>query len=288
LSQAISLERRSHAARDPGALAALFITLTVAFMAVALILPLLAVFAEALSKGIALYLSSIGDRDALAAVRLTLLVVAISVPLNTIFGIAAAWSVTKFEFRGKQVLLTLIDLPLSISPVISGLVFVLLYGAHGWFGPELRAMGVQIIFDVSGIVIATTLVTLPFVARELIPLMQAQGKDEESAAATLGASTWRTFWQVTLPNIRWALLYGVLLCTARAMGEFGAVSVVSARVRGETATMPLEVEILYNEYNATGAFAVASLLALFALVALAAKAALENQFAGDLAAQRRH
>jgi sulfate transport system permease protein len=266
----------------------LFIALTVAFMAVALILPLLAVFVEALSKGVGLYLSSVSEPDSLAAVRLTLLVVAISVPLNTIFGVAAAWAVTKFEFRGRQLLLTLIDLPLSISPVISGLVFVLLYGAHGWFGPQLQAMGIQIIFDVSGIVIATTLVTLPFVARELIPLMQSQGKDEEAAAATLGASTWMTFWRVTLPNIRWALLYGVLLCTARAMGEFGAVSVVSARVRGETATMPLEVEILYNEYNATGAFAIASLLALFALVALAAKTIIENQFAGDLAAQRRH
>lgn len=288
MSQTKGLERRSRAARDPGALAALFIGLTIVFMAVALILPLLAVFAEALSKGVGLYLSSISEHDALAAVRLTLLVVAIAVPLNTVFGVAAAWAVTKFEFRGKQMLLTLIDLPLSISPVISGLVFVLLYGAHGWFGPELRAIGVQIIFDVSGIVIATTLVTLPFVARELIPLMQSQGKDEESAAATLGASTWKTFWRVTLPNIRWALLYGVLLCTARAMGEFGAVSVVSAHVRGETATMPLEVEILYNEYNAAGAFAVASLLALFALVALAAKTVLENQFAGDLAAQRRH
>ena len=288
MSDRTSLERRSHAARDPGPMAAIFIALTIAFMAVALILPLLAVFVEALGKGIGLYLSSITSSDALAAVRLTLLVVVIAVPLNTVFGLAAAWAVTKFEFKGKQILLTLIDLPLSISPVISGLVFVLLYGAHGWFGPELRAMGIQIIFDVSGIVIATTLVTLPFVARELIPLMQAQGKDEEYAAATLGASTWRTFWQVTLPNIRWALLYGVLLCTARAMGEFGAVSVVSARVRGETATMPLEVEILYNEYNATGAFAVASLLALFALVALLAKTILENQFAGDLAAQRRH
>jgi sulfate transport system permease protein len=284
----MSLERRSLAARDPRMLAGFFIAVTVAFMAVALILPLLAVFVEALSKGIALYLRSISEPDSLSAVRLTLLVVAIAVPLNTIFGIAAAWAVTKFEFWGKQILLTVIDLPLSISPVISGLVFVLLYGAHGWFGPELRAMGIQIIFDVSGIVIATTLVTLPFVARELIPLMQAQGKDEESAAATLGASTWRTFWQVALPNIRWALLYGVLLCTARAMGEFGAVSVVSARVRGETATMPLEVEILYNEYNATGAFAIASLLALFALVALVAKTVLETQFASDLAAQRRH
>ena len=288
MSETPSLERRSHAARDPGPMAAVFIVLTIAFMTVALILPLLAVFVEALNKGVGLYLSSITESDALAAVRLTLFVVAIAVPLNIVFGLAAAWAVTKFEFKGKQLLLTLIDLPLSISPVISGLVFVLLYGAHGWFGPELRALGIQIIFDVSGIVIATTLVTLPFVARELIPLMQAQGKDEEYAAATLGASTWRTFLQVTLPNIRWALLYGVLLCTARAMGEFGAVSVVSARVRGETATMPLEVEILYNEYNATGAFAVASLLALFALVALIAKTILENQFAGDLAAQRRH
>ena len=288
MSDTASLERRSHAARDPGPMAAVFIVLTIAFMTVALILPLLAVFVEALNKGIGLYLSSITESDALAAVRLTLFVVAIAVPLNIVFGLAAAWAVTKFEFKGKQLLLTLIDLPLSISPVISGLVFVLLYGAHGWFGPELRTLGIQIIFDVSGIVIATTLVTLPFVARKLIPLMQAQGKDEEYAAATLGASTWRTFLQVTLPNIRWALLYGVLLCTARAMGEFGAVSVVSARVRGETATMPLEVEILYNEYNATGAFAVASLLALFALVALIAKTILENQFAGDLAAQRRH
>lgn len=219
-------------------------------------------------------------------IQLTLLVAVIAVPLNTVFGLAAAWAVAKFEFWGKSALVTLIDLPFSISPVISGLVFVLLYGANGWFGPFLDEHNIQVIFTVTGLVLATTLVTLPFVARELIPLMQAQGTDEEAAAATLGAGPWRTFFLVTLPNIRWALMYGVLLCTARAMGEFGAVAVVSGLIRGETATMPLYIEILYNEYNSVAAFAMASLLALFALITLAVKTALEAQFADELAAQR--
>jgi sulfate/thiosulfate transport system permease protein len=219
---------------------------------------------------------------------LTLLVTAIAVPLNLVFGLAASWAITKFDFFGKGALLTLIDLPLSVSPVISGLVYVLLYSVHGWFGPYLDAHNIQIIFAVPGIVLATTLVTFPYVARELIPLMQEQGSDEEAAAATLGAGPWRTFWLVTLPNVKWALMYGVLLCTARAMGEFGAVSVVSGNIRGQTSTMPLHVEILYNEYNFVAAFAIASLLAMFALVTLVVKTVLESRFSGELAAQRRH
>ncbi len=277
---------RSVARRDPPLLAAALIAVTLLYLAFVLVLPLVTVFFEALRKGFSEYLLGLQDPDAHAAIRLTLLVAAIAVPLNTIFGLAAAWAVTKFEFWGKSTLITLIDLPFSISPVISGLVFVLLYGMNGWFGPILEAYNIQIIFTVTGLVLATTLVTLPFVARELIPLMQAQGADEESAAATLGAGPWRTFFFVTLPNIRWALMYGVLLCTARAMGEFGAVAVVSGHIRGETATMPLHVEILYNEYNSVAAFAVASLLALFALVTLAVKSVLELHFADELAAQR--
>jgi sulfate transport system permease protein len=251
-----------------------------------LVLPLGAVFYEALRKGLGAWAAGIADPDAIAAVKLTLLVTAIAVPLNTVFGLAAAWAVTKFEFFGKNALLTLIDLPLSVSPVIAGLVYVLLYSIHGWFGPWLDDRNIQIIFAVPGIVMATTLVTFPYVARELIPLMQAQGADEEAAAATLGAGPMRTFLLVTLPNVKWALMYGVLLCTARAMGEFGAVSVVSGQIRGLTATMPLQVEILYNEYNFVAAFAVASLLAMFALVTLVVKTLLESRFADELAAQR--
>jgi sulfate/thiosulfate transport system permease protein len=277
---------QSAARRDPPVFVAATIALAVLYFVLVLLLPLITVFAEALRRGVFDYIEALKEPDALAAMRLTLLVAAIAVPLNTIFGLAAAWAVTKFDFWGKSALLTLIDLPFSISPVISGLVFVLLYGARGWFGPLLDELGIQVIFSVTGVVLATVLVTLPFVARELIPLMQAQGADEEAAATTLGASGLRTFFMVTLPNIKWALMYGVLLCTARAMGEFGAVAVVSGHIRGETATMPLHVEILYNEYSFVAAFAVASLLALFALVTLGVKTLLEARFAHDLAAQR--
>jgi sulfate/thiosulfate transport system permease protein len=262
------------------------IGLSLVFVGLMLVLPLVTVFAEALRRGWGVFAAAITEPDALAAIQLTLTVVAIVVPVNTVFGIAAAWAITKFEFRGKGALLTLIDLPFSISPVISGLVFVLLYGAHGWFGPTLEAMGVQVIFTVAGVVLATTLVTMPFVARELIPLMQAQGTDEEAVAVTLGARPWAVFFKVTLPNIKWALTYGVLLCTARAMGEFGAVAVVSGHIRGETATMPLHVEILYNEFSFAAAFSVAALLALFALVTLAVKGLLELRVAADFHAQR--
>ncbi|MDX2236173.1 MAG: sulfate ABC transporter permease subunit CysW [Hyphomonadaceae bacterium] len=274
------------ARRDPPWLAISAITAAVAYMTLLLLLPLATVFLEAFRRGVETFLAAIGDPDAISAMQLTLLVAAIAAPANTVFGLAAAWAVTKFNFWGKSALVTLIDLPFSISPVISGLVFVLLYGAHGWFGPTLDALGIRVIFTVSALVLATTLVTLPFVARELIPLMQHQGSDEEAAAATLGAGLWRTFFFVTLPNVKWALTYGVLLCTARAMGEFGAVAVVSGHIRGETATMPLHVEILYNEFNAAAAFSVASVLALFALVALAVKSLLEVRFADELAAQR--
>jgi sulfate transport system permease protein len=276
----------SPARRDPSWIAGALIGVAIAYMALVLLLPLITVFVEALRRGLSDYFAGITEPDAVAAMQLTLLVAAIAVPLNAVFGLAAAWAVTKFEFWGKSALITLIDLPFSISPVICGLVYVLLYGAHGWFGPALDALGVKVIFTVTGIVLATVLVTLPFVARELIPLMQEQGSDEEAAAATLGAGPWRTFFLVTLPNIKWALMYGVLLCTARAMGEFGAVAVVSGLIRGKTATMPLHVEILYNEYSFVAAFAVASLLALFALVTLAVKSLLEAQFADGLAAQR--
>ena len=235
----------------------------------------MSVFYEALRGGVRLYLASLVDSDALTAVRLTLLTAVIAVPCNLVFGLAAAWALAKFEFRGKAVLITLIDLPFAVSPVVSGLVFVLLFGAGGWFGPWLTAHHLHIIFAVPGIVLATMFVTFPFVARELIPLMQEQGSEEEQAALVLGAGGWSTFWRVTLPNIKWALLYGVILCNARAMGEFGAVSVVSGHIRGRTNTMPLHVEILYNEYNFQAAFAVASLLALLALVTLAAKELVE-------------
>jgi sulfate transport system permease protein len=257
------------------------------FLLLFLFLPLLAVFVEALRQGIGAYLAALVEPDALSAIKLTLLVAAVAVPLNLVFGVAASWCITKFEFRGKQVLLTLIDLPFSVSPVISGMIYVLLFGLHGWIGPWLKAHDIQIIFALPGIVLATVFVTFPFVARELIPLMQEQGREDEEAAIVLGAGGWQIFWRVTLPNIRWGLLYGVLLCNARAMGEFGAVSVVSGHIRGETNTMPLHVEILYNEYNFVAAFAVASLLALLALVTLAAKSALEWRFAAEIAAARR-
>jgi sulfate/thiosulfate transport system permease protein len=245
------------------------------FLALFLFLPLASVFAEALRKGVAAYFASFGDPAGLAAIQLTLLVVAISVPLNLVFGLAAAWAVAKFEFRGKQLLITLIDLPFSVSPVISGLIYVLLYGSYGWFGPWLVEHDLQIIFAAPGIILSTIFVTFPFVARELIPLMEEQGSEEEQAALTLGASGWQTFFRVTLPNVKWALLYGVILCNARAMGEFGAVSVVSGHIRGKTNTMPLHVEILYNEYNFVAAFAFASLLAMLALVTLMAKGVVE-------------
>jgi sulfate transport system permease protein len=253
------------------------------WLGLTILLPLASVFFEAFRKGVEAYLEAFKDPDALAAIKLTLTVAAIAVPLNALFGLAAAWTVTKFEFAGKTLLLSLIDLPFSLSPVISGLVWVLLFGANGWFGPQLDAMGVRIIFNLTGIVLATILVTLPFVARELIPLMQAQGTDEETAAVTLGADGLQTFRRITLPNIVWALLYGVLLCNARAMGEFGAVSVVSGHIRGLTDTMPLHVEVLYNDYNFVAAFAIASLLAGLALVTLVLKTALEWRFAGQLA-----
>jgi sulfate transport system permease protein len=260
---------------EPFWVRALLITLALAFSALFLLLPLVAVFAEAFRKGWQAYFTAIVEPDALSAIRLTLLTASIAVPLNLVFGVAASWAIAKFEFHGKSLLLTLIDLPFSVSPVISGLIYVLLFGAHGWFGAWLAEHDVQILFAVPGIVLATIFVTFPFVARELIPLMQSQGNEEEEAALVLGASGWRTFWHVTLPNIKWGLLYGVILCNARAMGEFGAVSVVSGHIRGETNTMPLQVEILYNEYNFAAAFAVASLLAFLALITLALKSLIE-------------
>jgi sulfate transport system permease protein len=249
------------------------------FLGVFVLLPLVVVFAEAFRRGIGVYVASITEPEALAAVRLTLLVAAIVVPLNLVFGVAAAWVIARFRFRGKALLASLIDLPFSVSPVIAGLVFVLLFGAQGWFGPWLREHGVQVIFALPGLVLATVFVTFPFVARELIPLMQAQGAGEEEAALTLGASPWRMFVHVTLPNVKWALLYGVILCNARAMGEFGAVSVVSGHIRGETNTMPLHVEVLYNEYQFAAAFAVASLLACLALLTLAVQSTIERHAA---------
>ena len=264
------------------------VAVAVAFLLLFLLTPLLIVFVEAFRNGVDAYLAAITDADALAAIRLTLTVAAIAVPLNMVFGLAAAWSVAKFDFPGKSILVTLIDLPFSVSPVIAGLVYVLLYGAHGWFGPWLRENDIQIIFAVPGIVLATMFVTVPFVARELIPLMQDQGTGDEEAALSLGANGWQTFWFVTLPNVRWALLYGVLLCNARAMGEFGAVAVVSGKIRGFTNTMPLHVEILYNEYNMVAAFAVASLLALLALATLTLKSLLEWRYGSELAARRGH
>ena len=251
------------------------IGVSIAFLGLLLAAPLGAVLAQALAKGWQVYLESFADPDTRAAIRLTLLTAAIVVPINTVFGICASWAIAKFEFKGKSLLITLIDLPFAVSPVIAGLVFVLLFGAQGWFGPWLQERDVQIIFAVPGIVLATLFITFPYVARELIPLMQQQGSDEEEAAITLGASAWITFLRVTLPKIRWGLLYGIILCNARAMGEFGAVSVVSGHIRGLTTTMPLHVEILYNEYNFVAAFAVASLLALLAILTLVLKSLVE-------------
>ncbi|MDA5193410.1 sulfate ABC transporter permease subunit CysW [Govanella unica] len=267
---------------------ALLVLSAIAFLGFFLLLPLAIVFSEAFSKGVGTYIDAILDPDALAAIRLTLLVAGIAVPLNLVFGVAAAWSVTKFDFPGKSLVITLIDIPFSVSPVISGLVYILLFSAHGYLGPFLKAHDLEIIFAVPGIVIATVFVTFPFVARELIPLMEEQGTGEEQAALSLGASGWQTFFRVTLPNIKWGLLYGVLLCNARAMGEFGAVSVVSGHIRGLTNTMPLHVEILYNEYNFAASFAVASLLAFLALITLGLKSALEWKYGGELAARRKH
>jgi sulfate/thiosulfate transport system permease protein len=262
-------------AAEPVWIKALLIAVSLAFLSTFLLVPLVAVFTEALRKGIGAYLEGLCDGAALQAITLTLLSAAIAVPLNVVFGLAAAWVIAKFHFPGRNLLITLIDLPLAVSPVISGLVFVLLFGLQGWLGPWLAAHDIRIIFAVPGIVLATLFVTLPFVARELIPLMEEQGSEEEQAAVVLGAGGWQTLWRVTLPNVRWALLYGVILCNARAMGEFGAVSVVSGHIRGQTNTMPLHVEILYNEYNFVAAFAVASLLILLALGTLALKALVE-------------
>jgi len=267
---------------------AILIGIAVAFLALFLVLPLFAVFLQAFSKGIDAFLDAFREPDAWSAIRLTLTVAAIAVPFNVVFGLAASWAIAKFEFPGKSLLITLIDLPFSVSPVVSGLIYVLLFGSQGLFGGWLQAHNIQILFALPGIVLATIFVTFPFVARELIPLMQEQGSSEEEAALTLGASGFHAFRTVTLPNIRWGLLYSVLLCNARAMGEFGAVSVVSGHIRGLTNTMPLHVEILYNEYNFVAAFAVASLLAALALVTLVVKSALEWRFSDDLAAGRRH
>ncbi len=261
------------------------IGLALLFLGFFIFLPLAVVFTGALKKGLGVYLSSLTNPDTLAAIQLTLLAAVIAVPLNLIFGIAASWVITKFDFRGKSFLLTLIDLPLSVSPVISGLIYVLLFGLQGVFGHWLLDHNIRIIFAVPGIVLATIFVTFPMVARELIPLMKAQGSEEEEAAMTLGASGFKTFWYVTLPNIKWGLLYGVILCNARAMGEFGAVSVVSGHIRGLTNTLPLQIEILYNEYNFTAAFAAASLLAFLALVTLVLKAIVEFRFRDELSAQ---
>jgi len=260
---------------EPALVRWLLIGIALAYLGVILVIPLAAVFSQAFEKGYGAYLNAIREPTALEAIKLTLIAAAVSVPLNIVFGLVASWAIAKFSFPGKNLLITLIDLPFAVSPVISGLIFVLLFGARGQFGPWLQDHNIKIIFAVPGIVLATMFVTFPFVARELIPLMQAQGSDEEQAAIVLGASGWQTFWRVTLPNVKWGLLYGVILCNARAMGEFGAVSVVSGHIRGQTNTLPLHVEILYNEYNFVGAFAVASLLTLLALVTLVLKSIVE-------------
>jgi sulfate transport system permease protein len=275
----VSAQRRAIVTTEPAWVRNLLIATALAFMLLFLVLPLAAVFAEALRKGWEAYWEALKEPDAWSAIRLTLLTAAIVLPLNLVFGVAAAWAIAKYEFRGKAFLVTLVDLPFSVSPVVAGLIYVLVFGAQGWLGPWLAAHDVKIIFAVPGIVLATVFVTFPFIARELIPLMQAQGTEEEEAAIVLGASGWQTFWRVTLPNIKWGLLYGVILCNARAMGEFGAVSVVSGHIRGETNTMPLHIEILYNEYQFAAAFAVASLLAGLALVTLVLKYVVEQRLA---------
>ncbi|MEK7882518.1 MULTISPECIES: sulfate ABC transporter permease subunit CysW [Methyloversatilis] len=269
------------ATREPAWVKWTIIAVSLTFFVLFLLMPLIAVFVEALRKGWDTYLAALVEPDALSAIKLTLIAAVIAVPLNLTFGVSAAWAITKFNFRGKHFLITLIDLPFSVSPVVAGLIYVLVFGAQGWFGPWLQEHDLKIIFAVPGIVLATVFVTFPFIARELIPLMQAQGKEEEEAAVVLGANGWQTFWHVTLPNIKWGLLYGVILTNARAMGEFGAVSVVSGHIRGLTNTMPLHVEILYNEYQFAAAFAVASLLALLALVTLGVKTWIEHQARRD-------
>ncbi|MBX3640006.1 MAG: sulfate ABC transporter permease subunit CysW [Nitrosomonas sp.] len=269
--------RRTSITQEPAWVRWTLIGLALAFLTLFLFVPLVSVFYEGLKKGTDVYFAAITEPDARAAIRLTLIAAAIAVPLNLIFGVAAAWAIAKFEFRGKNILTTLIDLPFSVSPVIAGLIYVLVFGLQGWLGPWLAEHDIKIIFAVPGIVLATVFVTVPFIARELIPLMQAQGTEEEEAAVILGANGWQTFWRVTLPNIKWGLLYGVILCNARAMGEFGAVSVVSGHIRGQTNTLPLHVEILYNEYNYAASFAVASLLALLALITLAIKTFVESK-----------
>jgi sulfate transport system permease protein len=270
-NRAIRPARRHRTTTEPLWVRRLLTGAALVFLALFLVMPLASVFAHALARGFGPYFSALADPETLRAIRLTLIAAGIAVPLNLVFGVAAAWAIAKFDFPGKQLLITLIDLPFSVSPVIAGLIFVLMFGAQGWLGPWLSDRDIQIIFAVPGIVLATLFVTFPFVARELIPLMQAQGRSEEEAALVLGASGWKTWWRVTLPNIKWGLLYGVILCNARAMGEFGAVSVVSGHIRGETVTLPLHIEILYNEYNFVAAFAVASLLTLLALVTLVLK-----------------
>lgn len=269
--------QQHHATREPGWVRTLLLMISLGFFALCLLLPLILVFVEALRQGAGLYLDALTDHDTLVAARLTLMTALVAVPLNTIFGIAAAWCVTRFEFRGKTLLTTLIDLPFSVSPVIAGLMLVLLFGTQGWWGQWLQAHDIRILFAPPAIILATVFITVPFIARELIPLMDAQGTEEEQAARVLGASGWQIFWRVTLPNIKWGLLYGIMLCNARAMGEFGAVSVVSGHIRGETNTLPLHVEILYNEYNYTAAFAVASLLALMAMLTLLIKTWVEQR-----------
>lgn len=264
------------------------IAIAIGYMVMFVFMPLFVVFGTALNKGIGLYFQSLGNADTIAAIQLTLLAAVIAVPLNVVFGIAASWAIAKFDFYGKNFLLTLIDLPLSVSPVISGLIYVLLFGLQGTFGPWLQEHNLKVIFAPAGIILATIFVTFPMVARELIPVMKAQGNEEEEAAMTLGASGWKTFWHVTLPNIKWGLLYGVILCNARAMGEFGAVSVVSGHIRGLTNTLPLQIEILYNEYNFVAAFAAASLLAMLALVTLVVKTLIEFKFQNELKALRKH
>ena len=275
-------KRVQEAISEPRWVRFLLMALAFAFLALFLIVPLVAVFVNAFSKGLAVFYGAISDPDALSAIRLTLMTAAIAVPLNVVFGLAAAWAIAKFEFRGKSAITTLIDLPFAVSPVISGMIFVLMFGAEGWLGPWLSAHNLQIIFAVPGIVLATTFVTFPFVARELIPVMQAYGNEEEEAAMVLGASGWQMFLRVTLPNVKWGLLYGVIICNARAMGEFGAVSVVSGKIRGLTATMPVYVELLYNGYEFAGAFAIASMLTSLALVTILGKRVLTFRSAVDL------
>lgn len=284
MAQATDLSRKRVSTTEVAWIRRTLIALALGFLLLFLVLPLAAVFTEALRKGLGAYLEGLKEPDAWSAIKLTLLTAAIAVPLNLVFGVAAAWCIAKYEFKGKAFLTTLVDLPFSVSPVVAGLIYVLVFGAQGWLGPWLDSHGIKIVFAVPGIVLATIFVTFPFIARELIPLMQAQGNEEEQAAIVLGATGWQTFWHVTLPNIKWGLIYGVILCNARAMGEFGAVSVVSGHIRGQTNTMPLHVEILYNEYQSVAAFAVASLLALLAVVTLVIKSVAEWQHEREMKA----